>query len=115
MFEDADGTYISTGDFDIGMYCMIAAPTADPYYFLNITMGEGQYYNCNGYVNADIQQLLAQLSTEPDASVRADLANQILQIAMDDNAYGFIALLSKVTVMKTVSPTSVKPTARMVR
>ncbi len=98
--EDADGTYLSTGDFDIGMYNMIAAPTGDPYYCLNALMGEDKHGNRNGYVNAEVQQLLGQLSTESDASVRADLANQIQQIALNDNAFGFIALLKKVTVMK---------------
>jgi len=98
--EDADGTYIKTGDFDIGMYCMIADPSGDPYYYLNRVLG-GDLYTSGGYSNADASALLKQLESETDTAKRAELAQQMQQMIIDDEAMGFIALLNKTTVMRT--------------
>lgn len=97
--EDPDGTYITTGDFDIGVYCMIANPSADPYYYLNRVVGGG-LYTSGGYDDADAKALLTELYSEPDAARRAELATRIQQKILDDEAMGFIALLNKITVMR---------------
>ena len=96
--ENPDGTYITTGDFDIGMYCMIANPSADPYYFLNRVVGGG-LYTSGGYDNPEAKRLLAELYSESDVNRRASLAVEIQQTILDDEAMGFIALLSKITAM----------------
>lgn len=98
--EDPDGTYITTHDFDIGMYCMIANPSADPYYFMDRIVGGG-LYTAGGYHNDDASAKLAELSGETDTARRAELAQQIQQDVIDDEAMGFLALLNKTTCMRS--------------
>ncbi|MGI6307738.1 MAG: ABC transporter substrate-binding protein [Dethiobacteria bacterium] len=98
--EDPDGTYMTTGDFDIGLYCMIANPSADPFYFMNRVVGGG-IYTSGGYDNVEAKELLSQLYSEPDAAKRAELAVQMQQLILDDEAMGFMALLNKITAMRS--------------
>ncbi len=97
--EDPDGTYMSTGNFDIGAYCMIANPSADPYYFMERIVGGGKYTS-GRYDSARAKELLGQLFSEPDAAKRAQLAVDIQQQIIDDEAMGFLAILNKTTVMR---------------
>ncbi|WP_320008353.1 ABC transporter substrate-binding protein [Maridesulfovibrio sp.] len=97
--EDPDGTYMSTGDFDIGVYCMTANPSADPYYFMERVVGGGKYTS-GRYNNARAKKLLEQLYSEPVAAQRAKLAIAIQQQIVDDEAMGFLAILNKTTVMR---------------
>lgn len=98
--EDPDGTYMSTGDFHIGLYCMIANPSADPYYFMERIVGGG-IYTSGRYNNEHAKELLGQLFSEPVAARRAVLALDIQQQIIDDEAMGFLAILNKITVMRT--------------
>ncbi len=97
--EDPDGTYMTTGDFDIGVYCMTANPSADPYYFMERVVGGGKYTS-GRYVNAKAKKLLEQLYSEPVAALRAKLAVEIQQQIISDEAMGFLAILNKTTVMR---------------
>lgn len=97
--EDPDGTYMTTGDFDIGVYCMIANPSADPYYFMERIVGGG-IYTSGRYNNPKAKDLLSQLFSEPVADERAKLALAIQQQIVDDEAMGFMAILNKITVMR---------------
>lgn len=98
--ENPDGTYIATGDFDIALYCMIADKAGDPYYFISCTLAEDAPYNCGGFSSADVQSMIEELKTETDTKKRAELANQIIQTAIDEDAFGYIALFNKITVMQ---------------
>ncbi len=98
--EDPDGTYIATGDFDIALYCMIADKSGDPYYFISCTLAEGAPYNCGGFINAKVQAWIDELKAETDTDRRAELANQIVQTAIDEDAFGYVALFNKTTVMQ---------------
>ena len=98
--EDPDGTYMSTGDFDIGVYCMTANPSADPYYFMERVVGGGKYTS-GRYNNARAKMLLKQLYSEPVAAQRAKIAVDIQQQIVNDEAMGFLAILNKTTVMRS--------------
>ena len=98
-YEDPDSAYVTTGNFDIGLYNVVAAPSGDPYYFLDLTMGTGSY-NAGGYENPEIRAMLQELAAEPDSGRRAELANKIVQTAIDDNAYGYIGHVKKITVLQ---------------
>ena len=98
--EDPDSTYIATADFDIALYCMISDKCGDPQYFIDSTLADGAYYNVGGFKSDEAQALIEQLHTETDAAKRADLANKIIQIAVDDNAFGYVGLFNHTTVMK---------------
>ncbi len=98
--EDPDATYIATGDFDIALYCMIADKAGDPLYFLDSTLAEGAYYDCGGFDDDECQAAIEALRTEPDPEKRAELANKAVQIAIDDNAFGYVGLFNQTTVLK---------------
>jgi peptide/nickel transport system substrate-binding protein len=98
--EDPDSTYIATADFDIALYCMISDKCGDPQYFIDSTLADGAYYNVGGFESAECEEMIQQLKTEVDPDKRADLANKIIQIAIDDNAFGYVGLFNHTTVMK---------------
>lgn len=98
--EDPDATYIATGDFDLGLYCMIADKSGDPLYFIDSTLKQGAYYDCGGFDDAHCEELIEQLRYETDTAKRASLANEIVQIAIDDNAFGYVGLFNSTTVLR---------------
>ena len=98
--EDPDSTYIATADFDLALYCMISDKCGDPQYFIDSTLADGSYYNVGGFESAECEEMIQQLKTEVDPEKRADLANKIIQIAVDDNAFGYVGLFNHTTVMK---------------
>ena len=96
--EDPDATYMSTGDFDIALYCSIADMTGDPEYFLSGLVNG--FYTIGGFQDEECSSLLESLRHEADVNKRAEISNQIVQKLIDQNAYGFIALFNKITVLK---------------
>ena len=98
--EDPDATYIANRDFDIALYCMIADKNGDPYYFIDSTLRRGGYFDVGGFDSDLCQQLIDRLQYETDGSQRAELANQIVQLAIDDNAFGYVGLFNKTTVAR---------------
>ncbi len=100
VYEDPDSTYIATSDFDIALYCSIADKSGDPLYFIKQTLGEGGYYDVGGFNDDHCQELIEQLQYETDTAKRAELANEIVQIAIDDNAFGYVGLFNSTTVLR---------------
>ena len=98
--EDPDATYIADGNFDLALYCMIADKAGDPLYFIKSTLEDGAYYDVGGFDDAHVQELIAQLKQETDKAKRAELANEIVQIAIDDNAFGYVGLFNSTTVLR---------------
>ena len=98
--EDPDATYIADGNFDLALYCMIADKSGDPLYFITSTLEDGAYYDVGGFDDAHCQELIAQLKHETDTAKRAELANEIVQIAIDDNAFGYVGLFNGTTVLR---------------
>lgn len=96
--EDADATYIVSGDYDIALYCMIADKNGDPYYFIDTVLRPGGYWRSAGFESSEAEELIARLQIETDPAKRAELANRIVQIAIDDNAIGCVGLFNNITV-----------------
>jgi peptide/nickel transport system substrate-binding protein len=96
--EDADSTYRVTGDYDIALYCMIADQAGDPYYAINALFRQNSDWALGGFRSDECEALINALQGETDVTRRAELANQIVQIAIDDNAFGFVGLFNKTTV-----------------
>ncbi|NLV21294.1 MAG: ABC transporter substrate-binding protein [Syntrophomonadaceae bacterium] len=99
--EDPDATYITTGDFDMALYSMIADKSGDPYYCIDALFRADSRWNVAGFKSDECEALINELQYETDTAKRAELANQIVQIAIDDNAFGFVGLFNKTTVMRT--------------
>ncbi|MCR5099563.1 MAG: ABC transporter substrate-binding protein [Lachnospiraceae bacterium] len=98
--EDPDATYIATADFDLALYCMISDKCGDPLYFIDSTLADGAYYNVGGFKSDECQKMIEELRVETDSAKRAELANKIIQIAIDDNAFGYVGLFNHTTVLK---------------
>ncbi len=98
--EDPDATYIANGDADLMLYCMIADKSGDPLYFIESTLKDGSYYDCGGFDDDHCEELIGQLKFETDPEKRAELANEIVQIAIDDNAFGYVGLFNSTTVLR---------------
>ena len=96
--EDPDSTYVATGDFDIALYCMIADKAGDPYYCIDALFRQDSRWAVGGFKSDECEALIDQLQYETDVDKRAELANQIVQIVIDDNAFGFVGLFNKTTV-----------------
>ncbi len=96
--EDADATYILSGDYDIALYCMIADKNGDPYYFIDTVLRPSGYWASAGFESSEAEELINKLQAETDADERAALANEIVQLAIDDNAIGCVGLFNNITV-----------------
>lgn len=99
-YEDPDSTYIASGDFDIALYSMIADKQGDPYYFISSTLKDNSYFDVSGFDNEEVQKLIEELKNSTDEEKRAELANRIIQLAIDENAYNYLTLFNKITVMR---------------
>ncbi len=98
--EDPDATYIASGDFDIALYCLVADTSGDPEYFITSTLAEGSYFDVGGFEHERCEELIGRLIYETDTEKRAELANEIIQISIDEHALGYIGLFNKVTVLR---------------
>ncbi len=98
--EDADSTYRTSADYDIALYCMIADQAGDPYYCINALFRQSSDWAKGGFKSDACEELINQLQSETDVNKRADLANRIVQMVIDDDAFGFVGLFNKTTVAK---------------
>lgn len=98
--EDPDATYIANRDFDLALYCMIADKAGDPYYFIDSTLRDGSYFDVGGFDSDECEALIDELQYEGDPERRAELANEIIQMAIDDNAFSYVGLFNKITITK---------------
>ena len=96
--EDADSTYRASGDYDLALYCMIADQAGDPYYCINALFRQSSQWALGGFKSDECEALINELASETDVNERAGLANRIVQMVIDDNAFGFVGLFNKTTV-----------------
>ena len=98
--EDPDATYVATGDYDIALYCMIADKAGDPYYCVDALYRKDSKWAIAGFPTDDSEALIDALQYETDIERRAALANEIVQMTIDDNAFGYVGLFNKTTVTR---------------
>ena len=98
--EDPDAGYVATGDYDIALYCMIADTGGDPYYCVDALYRESGKWAKAGFPTDETEALINKLQFETDIDQRAALANQIVQMSIDENAFGYVGLFNKVSVAR---------------
>jgi peptide/nickel transport system substrate-binding protein len=96
--EDADATYRVTADYDMALYCMVADSAGDPYYCIDALFRQSSDWAKAGFKSDECEALINELQAESDTAKRAQLANRIVQMVIDDDAFGFIGLFNKTTV-----------------
>lgn len=87
--------------WDIYASALVTAPSGDPQYFFTTSCLPGMSYNFGAYDNPQVNDLIEQLSLEFDSAKRGELAIQLQQAILDDNAYVFCSFLEMNMISKT--------------
>lgn len=95
------GDFIENGEWDIYASAFVTAPTGDPAYFFTTHVLEDSAKNRGKYYNEKLEVLAEKLSEEFDAKKRSDLAIEMEQIILDDQAFIFASHLKMSFVMKS--------------
>lgn len=98
--EDPDATYVATGEYDVALYCMIADKAGDPYYCIDALYRKDSKWAFSGFATDESEALIDELQFETDIDERAALANEIVQMTIDTNTFGYVGLFNKTTVTK---------------
>ena len=86
--------------FDIYASALVTAPSGDPQYFFTTSCLPGQSYNFGAYENAHVNDLMNQMAVEFDPARRGELAVELQQAILDDNAYIFCSFLQMNMISK---------------
>lgn len=100
-YDEPEGTYMSTGDFDLAVYYCSSSAGTDPYAFLNAELSSTGSMNSGKYSNPEVDTLLTEMATCTDADRRVEIATQVQQMAIDDVSVVYYAIPNKITVMKS--------------
>lgn len=91
-------TYAENGDFDVYVSSTTTAPTGDPEYFFTSTVTGAKNYG--NYQNEEVTKLTDQLHQTFDKEKRGELAVQLQQQILDDDAFFFVSHLNMGIVTK---------------
>lgn len=86
--------------FDIYASALVTAPSGDPQYFFTTSCLPGMSYNFGAYENEHVNDLMNQMATEFDTAKRGELAIELQQAILDDNAYIFCSFLQMNMISK---------------
>lgn len=92
-------TYAENGDFDVYVSSITTAPTGDPEYFFTSTVTGAKNYG--NYQNEEVTKLTDQLHQTFDKEKRGELAVQLQQQILDDDAFFFVSHLNMGIVTKS--------------
>lgn len=76
--------YLSTGDYDIGLYTIVTLATGDPESYIESRISKDGITNFNKFSNEEANSLLENLEHEYDTNKRAEITNKIQQLLLDD-------------------------------
>lgn len=93
--------FLERGEYDIYAKAIVTAPTGDPQYYFTTNLLDESAYNAGFYHSDRLEELADQLKGEFDVDKRADLAVEMTQQVLDDNAVVYAAYLKMSTVMKS--------------
>lgn len=91
-------SYAESGDFDVYVSSLTTAPTGDPEYFFTSTVTGGKNYG--KYQNDEVTALTEKLHQTFDEAERSELAVELQQHILDDDAYFFVSHLNMGIVTK---------------
>ncbi len=80
-------------NFDVYAMANVACPTGDPEYWFTVFATSDATKNHGGYSSEKLDELEAELSQTFDVDKRAELAVEMQQTILDDNAYIFCSFL----------------------
>lgn len=97
---DSYKDFLKAGNYDVFANAFVTAPTGDSQYYFTTHVVDGSDYNTGHYHNDKVEKLVEQLHNEFDTNKRSNLAVQISQQILDDNAYIYASYLKMSFVMK---------------
>jgi peptide/nickel transport system substrate-binding protein len=97
---DSYKDFLKAGDYDVFANAFVTAPTGDPQYYFTTHVVDNSDYNRGHYHNDTVETLVAELRNEFETDKRSDLAVQIAQQVLNDNAYIYASHLKMSFVMK---------------
>lgn len=90
--------------WDVYASALVTAPSGDPQYFFTTSCLPNMSYNFGTYNNEEVNKMIEDLSKEFNLEKRAQLAIDLQQKILDDNAYIFCSFLQ----MNMISKSTVK-------
>lgn len=93
-------TILEEGNFDLCLYSNLTSSSGDPLAYLNNAMRTNGEMNYGHYSNSEIDQLLNEMQMEFNNDKRDILAQEIVQKAINDDAYNYICHSKVSFVMK---------------
>ena len=82
------------------MYSVGTLVTGDPLYFLATAFTKGGASNLGGYSNPQMETIIEQLRTEPDAAKRQALSRQAQEIARADVPHLYLVAAPIITAAR---------------
>ena len=79
--------------WDVYASAQVNAPTGDPEYFFTVCCLDSSSANRGKYHSDKLEELAKQMASEFDPAKRAEIAVQMQQTILDDNAYVFCSFL----------------------
>lgn len=89
------------GSWDIYASALVTVPSGDPQYFFTTSCLPDMSYNFGAYENEKVSSLIDQLSREFDPVKRGEIAIQLQQAILNDNAYVFCSFLEMNMISKS--------------
>ena len=86
--------------WDIYASALVTAPSGDPQYFFTTSCLPGRSYNFGAYNNPEVTALIETLSTEFDSARRGEIAVELQQKILDDDAFVFCSFLEMNMISK---------------
>lgn len=93
--------YVDKGEWDIFAGAFVSAPTGDPEYFFTTHCLETSSKNRGGYHSDQMESLEQEMAATFDIDKRSDLATQMTQVMLDDQAFVFASHLKMSIVSKS--------------
>lgn len=105
---DHNSIRTDTSAWDVYASAMVTAPTGDPEYFFTTHCLDSSSVNNGQYHSDKLEQLEAEMAKTFDQDKRGELAVQMQQAILDDNAFVFcshlkMSMISKATVTGLVA------------
>ncbi|MBE6009992.1 MAG: ABC transporter substrate-binding protein [Lachnospiraceae bacterium] len=92
--------YVDKGEWDIFAGAFVSAPTGDPEYFFTTHCLDTSSKNRGGYHSDQMEALEEEMASTFDIDKRAELATQMTQTMLDDQAFVFASHLKMSIVSK---------------
>ena len=98
---DHNSIRTDTDAWDIYVSAFVTAPLGDPEYFFNYCCLDGSAQNVGNYHSDRLQELAKELTQTFDTERRSELAVEMQQTILDDNAYVFCSFLRMSIISKS--------------